>query len=53
MSNTWVICRKAGDNLLKSELIPNVDFGRHLLESKGGVTCRFMISPRPISLLVR
>ena len=34
--NTWVICREVGDNLLKGELIPDVDFGRHLLESKVG-----------------
>ena len=34
--NTWVICRRVGDNLLKGELIPNVTFGRHLLNFKVG-----------------
>ena len=34
--NTWVICREVGDNSLKGELIPDVDFGRHLLEFKVG-----------------
>jgi hypothetical protein len=34
--NTWVICREVGDNLLKGELIPDVDFGGHPLESKVG-----------------
>ena len=34
--NTWVICREVGDNLLKGELIPNVTFGRHLLNFKVG-----------------
>ena len=34
--NAWVICREVGDNLLKGELIPNVDLERHLLRSKVG-----------------
>jgi hypothetical protein len=34
--NTWVICREVGDNSLKGELIPDVIFGRHLLEIKVG-----------------
>jgi hypothetical protein len=34
--NTWVICRRVGDNSLKGELIPNVEFGRHLPTSKAG-----------------
>ena len=34
--NTWVICHKVGDNLLKGELIPDVNFGRHLLKFKVG-----------------
>ena len=34
--NTWVICREDWDNLLKGELIPDVTFGRHLLEFKVG-----------------
>ena len=34
--NTWVICHKVWDNLLKGELIPDVTFGRHLLEFKVG-----------------
>ena len=27
--NTWIICRKVGDNSEKSELIPNVVAGGH------------------------
>ena len=34
--NTWAICHKVGDNLLKGELIPNVVFERHLLKTKVG-----------------
>ena len=34
--NTWVICREVGDNSLKGELIPDVNFGRHLLKFKVG-----------------
>ena len=34
--NTWVICREVGDNLLKGELIPDVNVGRHLLTFKVG-----------------
>ena len=34
--NTWVIYREVWNNLLKGELIPDVDFGRHLLEFKVG-----------------
>ena len=34
--NTWVICREVWDNLLKGELIPDVMFGRHLLNLKVG-----------------
>ncbi len=34
--NTWVICHKVGDNLLKGELIPNVVVGRHLLITEVG-----------------
>ncbi len=34
--NTWAICREVGDNSLKGELIPDVAFGRHLLEVKVG-----------------
>ena len=49
--NTWVICHEVGDNSLKGELIPDVEFGWHHLISKAGdrKTWRFMISPRPIS----
>ena len=34
--NTWVICHEVWDNLLKGELIPDVDLERHLLGSKVG-----------------
>ena len=34
--NTWAICREVGDNSEKSELIPNVVAGRHLLAPKVG-----------------
>ena len=34
--NTWIICREVGDNLLKGELIPDVEIGRHLLISEVG-----------------
>ena len=34
--NTWAICREVGDNSLKGELIPDVMFGRHLLNLKVG-----------------
>ena len=34
--NTWVICREDWDNLLKGELIPDVEIGRHLLISEVG-----------------
>jgi hypothetical protein len=34
--NTWAICREDRDNLLKGELIPDVEFGRHLLNSEVG-----------------
>ena len=34
--NTWVICHEARDNSLKGELIPDVMFGRHLLNLKVG-----------------
>ena len=34
--NTWVICRKVWNNLLKGELIPDVEIGRHLLISEAG-----------------
>ena len=34
--NTWVICQEVGDNLLKGELIPDVEIGRHLLIFKVG-----------------
>ena len=34
--NTWAICREVGDNLLKGELIPDVNVGRHLLIFKVG-----------------
>ena len=36
MRNTWVICREDWDNLLKGELIPDVEIGRHLLISEAG-----------------
>ncbi len=36
MRNTWVICREDWDNLLKGELIPDVEIGRHLLISEVG-----------------
>ena len=51
--NTWVICRKDWDNLLKGELIPDVTIGRPLLIFEAGdrKAWRFAISPRPISLL--
>lgn len=49
--NTWVICREARNNSLKGELIPNVNFGRHLLNFKAGdrKAWHFTMSPRPIS----
>ncbi len=34
--NTWIICRKVGDNSEKSELIPNVVAGGHPLAPKVG-----------------
>ena len=34
--NTWVICRKVWDNLLKGELIPDVIVGGHPLALKVG-----------------
>ena len=34
--NTWAICREDWDNLLKGELIPDVNVGRHLLTFKVG-----------------
>ena len=34
--NTWVICRRVGDNLLKGELIPDVIAGGYLLVIKVG-----------------
>ena len=34
--NTWAICREDRDNLLKGELIPDVEFGRHLPDSEVG-----------------
>ena len=34
--NTWVICREDWDNLLKGELIPDVEIRRHLLISEAG-----------------
>ena len=34
--NTWVICHEVGDNSLKGELIPDVEFEGHLLNSKVG-----------------
>ena len=34
--NTWVICHEVRDNLLKGELIPDVEIGRHLLISEVG-----------------
>ena len=34
--NTWAIYRKARDNSEKSELIPDVAPGRHLLGSEAG-----------------
>ena len=34
--NTWAIYRKAWNNSLKGELIPDVIFGRHLLKLKVG-----------------
>jgi len=34
--NTWAICHEVGDNSLKGELIPNVVFGRHLLNTEVG-----------------
>ena len=36
MRNTWVICHEVWDNLLKGELIPDVDIGRHLLVAEVG-----------------
>ncbi len=49
--NTWVICREAWNNSLKGELIPDVKFGRHLLDFKAGdrKAWHFTMSPRPIS----
>ena len=34
--NTWAIYREVWDNSLKGELIPDVKFGRHLLDFKVG-----------------
>ena len=34
--NTWVICHEVWNNLLKGELIPDVEIGRHLLISEVG-----------------
>ena len=53
--NTWAICREVGDNPEKSGLIPNVMLEGHLSYIKAGdrKAWRFMMSPRPISLLVR
>ena len=49
--NTWVICLEAWNNSEKSELIPDVTFGRHLPNFKAGdrKAWHFTISPRPIS----
>ena len=49
--NTWVICHEVWDNLLKGELIPDVEFERHLLNSEAGdrKAWHFAMSPRPIS----
>ncbi len=55
MRNTWAIYREVGDNSSKGELIPDVIFLRHLgiIKARDLRAWRFMISPRPISLLVR
>ncbi len=55
MRNTWAICREVGNNPEKSGLMPNVVFGSYLPIIKAGdrKAWRFMMSPRPISLLVR
>ncbi len=34
--NTWAICHEVWDNLLKGELIPDVNVGRHLLAFEVG-----------------
>ena len=49
--NTWAIYRKAWNNSLKGELIPDVISGGHPLEIKAGdrKAWHFSISPRPIS----
>ena len=49
--NTWVICRRVGDNPEKSGLIPDGVTEGHLLVTKAGdrKAWRSMISPRPIS----
>ena len=47
VSNAWVICPKAGDNVWKRTLIPNVDTFLHGRVSKGA--SRLGRSPRPIS----
>ena len=49
--NAWVIYREVWDNSLKGELIPDVKFGRHLLDFKAGdrKAWHFTMSPRPIS----
>ena len=53
--NTWVIYREVGNNFEKSMLIPNVVCLGHPEQTKAGDlrAWRFMMSPRPISLLVR
>ena len=49
--NTWIICRKVGDNSEKSELIPDVNVLGHPGTFKAGdrKAWRYRIIPRPIS----
>ena len=55
VSNTWVIYLKVRNNFGKLELIPDVIISTQVQIIKGGdrKACRFLMSPRPISLLVR
>ena len=51
MRNTWVICHEVWNNLLKGELMPDVETGWHHLVFKAGdrKAWRFIMNPRPIS----
>ncbi len=51
--NTWVICREDWNNLLKSELIPDVIAGGPPRAIKAGdrKAWHFAMSPRPIMVV--